>query len=514
MLIVWKNKRIRRCQAWLQKTPNALFCVLGAVLFLLVFYSLAYRTPLNQVWMAPNMDNDEVIYNRQVVSVLTHGGPQGYFGYQETHADIGRYGTWGPFLIWMYALPGFLFGSSVNTVFWCNLFFTIVGMALFVRAARLQIWQQMVCGLTLVCLWLPLSLVFCGSSEALHYALALVIVGSSTALLRRYHRGWFCVAVAACALETVFRPYALLFWAFPLAALWQGPRRHRAICGAAAAGSFVLALFSMTKLSAPYFSGGGMDFGGVQRLLSGDVAGAISYEWERAGKELQTAWSSILPTLQGDPQYVGTGCLIFLVMVLVTVGCLVYDIRRGRPYRFKVCALICAGVVALVLVFMYNIAPRHLALLCMLMLGAVTVENARQALVYLPVMMILLLPMNAQRSSLSSWFPEMGDQITAVETALTESVQARESDDPWDYTLAYAYDDDVFHGYLYAVPAGMGIEFDWNTYLADESQPIYSRYAMVNHGTDAEARLLADGWQELVSTEALVVYERPDTEKS
>ena len=60
----------------------------------------------------------------------------------------------------------------------------------------------------------------------------------------------------------------------------------------------------------------------------------------------------------------------------------------------------------------------------------------------------------------------------------------------------------------------MGIEFDWNTYLADENQPIYSRYAMVNHGTDAEARLLADGWQELVSTEALVVYERPDTEKS
>ena len=36
---------------------------------------------------------------------------------------------------------------------------------------------------------------------------------------------------------------------------------------------------------------------------------------------------------------------------------------------------------------------------------------------------------------------------------------------------------------------------------------------MVNHGTDAEARLLADGWQELVSTEALVVYERPEVQQ-
>lgn len=510
MIMIWKNPWIRRGRRWLQKTPNALFCVLGAVLFLLVFYTLAYRTPLNEIWIAPNMDNDEVIYNRQVVSVITHGGPQGYFGYQEGHADIGRYGTWGPFLIWIYALPGFLFGAGVNTVLWCNVLFTLAGIAFFARAAKLQIWQQIVFALALVCLWSPLSLAFCGSSESLHYALALVIVGSSAALLRGFRPGWFGVAVAACALETIFRPYALLFWAFPLAALWGQNRRRRVICGGAAVLSFGVALFSMTKLSAPYFSGGGMDFSGLRQLLSGDVAGAVGYELTRAGKELHTAWLSILPTLQGNPQYVGTGCVVFVVVLLVTAGCLVWDIRRHRPCRFKAAALVCAVVIGLVLVFLYNIAPRHLTLLCMLLLGSILVENPRQAVVYLPVLMLLLLPLNVQRSSLATWNAGMGDQITAVETALTERVGARESDDPWDYTLAYAYDDDVFHGYLYAVPAGMGIEFDWNTYLADETQPIYSRYAMVNHGTDAEARLLADGWQQVISTEDLVVYERPD----
>ena len=247
----------------------------------------------------------------------------------------------------------------------------------------------------------------------------------------------------------------------------------------------------------------------LQQLARGDVLGAVQYELARAAKELHTAWvGGIQQTLQGDPQYTGIGCVVFVVLLAVTIGCLIYEIRRGRPRRFKVCALVCVGIIALVLVFMYNIAPRHLMLLCMLMLGALAVENAPQAVVYLPVLMILLLPMNLERSSLSSWFPEMGDQITAVENALTESVAARDSDDPWDYTLAYAYDDDVYHGYLYGVPAGMGIEFDWNTYLADETQPIYSHYAMVNHGTEAEARLLADGWQEVVSTEDLVVYEQ------
>ena len=84
-----------------------------------------------------------------------------------------------------------------------------------------------------------------------------------------------------------------------------------------------------------------------------------------------------------------------------------------------------------------------------------------------------------------------------------------DSADPWDHTLAYAYADGVFHGYLYGVPAGMGIEFDYNTYIADPANTIHSRYAMVGHGTDAEARLVRDGWQALVSTEDLIVYEQP-----
>ena len=96
-------QKIRTC---LQRTPNALLCALGAVVFLAGFYFLCYRTPLNEVWLPTTMNNDEALYNRQVVSVLTHGGPQGYFGYQESTADIGRYGTWGPLLIWAYALPG------------------------------------------------------------------------------------------------------------------------------------------------------------------------------------------------------------------------------------------------------------------------------------------------------------------------------------------------------------------------------------------------------------------------
>ena len=185
------------------------------------------------------------------------------------------------------------------------------------------------------------------------------------------------------------------------------------------------------------------------------------------------------------------------------------DRRAHRASPLKACALGCTGIIALVLVFMYNIAPRHLMLLAILLLAATVVEDAARGIVWLPVLAVVLLPINVERSTLSTYFDEMGSQITAVESALQTSMDARASTDPWDNTLAYAYADDVFHGYLYAVPAGMGIEFDMNTYIADPDETIRSRYAMVNHGTAAEARLQADGWQPLVSTDDLIVYERP-----
>ena len=444
-------QKIRTC---LQKTPNALLCALGAVVFLAGFYFLCYRTPLNEVWLPTTMNNDEALYNRQVVSVLTHGGPQGYFGYQESTADIGRYGTWGPLLIWAYALPGLLFGASVNVVLWCNLLLIAVGIAVFARCARLNYWQCIaLCG-ALFSIMLPLRSCVSGASEAMHYMLALLIVGT-------------------------------------------------------AAGGFAVSLFAMAKLAAPYFSDGGMDFDGIRLLLQLHPVAAVRYECARAAALLHAAWrDDILPTLHGETTYIGGGCVTFLAVVLVAVVCLVWDKHKGRPLVLKGCALFCSAVIALVLLFMYNIDPRHMMLLAILLLGAVVVEDAAPAAVWLPVLVVLLLPMNFQRGSLPEKNAEMAAQMQTVEAALTASVQDAGAD-PWDHTLAYAYDDGVFHGYLYAVPDGMGIEFDKNSYLWDAENPIYSRYVMCGHDTRVEERLLAENWQQVVSTEDLVIYKRP-----
>ena len=200
------GNRLQKIQKLFKKTPNALFCLLGAVVFLAGVYFISYRTAPWEVWLPSTMNNDEAIYNREVVSVITHGGPQGYFGYNENTADIGRYSTWGPFLIWAYAVPAFFFGPSVNVVLWCNLLLITLGIAYYARSARLNVWQCLaLCGVLLGVLR-PLQSSVSGASEAMQYLMAFVIVGSAAAVRRTGKTGWLVIGQRPARSKRFFAP--------------------------------------------------------------------------------------------------------------------------------------------------------------------------------------------------------------------------------------------------------------------------------------------------------------------
>lgn len=495
------------------KGLKILLCAGAAALFLLVVYGIAYHNAdLWHLWLPISITDDEVMYNRQLVGVLANGQPAGYFGYNETHAAIGHFSVWGPVLIYLYALPGLLVGAGCNTMVWCNLVFAILGWTIFAWGARLSWKKQLAFAAALVCVWFPLRQVYTGMSEPLQYACILVILGASAALERKFSVGWYLVLAAACAITTLTHAYTVLFWVFPILLLWKPHRRLAVTSGVLAVASLGGYLLVSLQFCSPYFSGGGVDYTGLGLLAQGKPVQAVVYEIQHVVQQARTLWELyVQPTLTGNYQDQGRAILTTGVLTLVTLICLIRDIRKKRSVKCKVGALVCVVGSMAMLFGLYDVGTlhRHCAMLNVLLLGVLVYENIRQAALYL-LPLLILLPMNYAPGTLPTYREDIDAQIQTARAALTESWQARASEDPWDSTLAYAYADGVFHGFLYAVPDGMGIQFDMNTYIADETQPIYSRYAMVNHGTDAEARLLAEGWQQLVSTEKLVVYERPD----
>ena len=67
----------------------------AALVFLLVYEWAVYGVPLGRIYLPASAWSDEVYYAKQLSAVVTHGVPQGYFGFNESHAEIGRFAAWG-----------------------------------------------------------------------------------------------------------------------------------------------------------------------------------------------------------------------------------------------------------------------------------------------------------------------------------------------------------------------------------------------------------------------------------
>ena len=81
----------------------------AALVFLLVYEWAVYGVPLGRIYLPASAWSDEVYYAKQLSAVVTHGVPQGYFGFNESHAEIGRFAAWGPAVFYLYAIPGLIF---------------------------------------------------------------------------------------------------------------------------------------------------------------------------------------------------------------------------------------------------------------------------------------------------------------------------------------------------------------------------------------------------------------------
>lgn len=481
----------------------------AALAFLLLYEWAVYEVPVTQIYLPASSWSDEVVYSKQLAAVVRYGAPQGYFGFNESHAPVGTFAAWGPAVFWLYALPGLLLRGQ-NAFIWCNVFFAVAGWVVFARAARLKAWQQAAFAVALGCLNAPIRYIFSAMQEPLHYALVLAVTGTAVLVRRSGRRPAWVVLGLLCAVATLVRPYNAALWLYPLALAW--PRRRAvAGCVAGAAASLGGTLALMHWFYAPYFFEN-VDLAPLRMLAHFEVLSAVRYTagklltaLTQAGQEIAAAFAG-----QGGGYY-----LAFALLVLLTLACLAVDWRRRCPVFWKACALATVLAVFLALMVLYRTgeASRHTLVLDILLLAALVLENPRPAAGAAAGAVVLalagVLALAADGYDMPGPHAKIAAEVDALHAALAESQQAVDSDDPWDHTLAYSFGDDAHVGMLYAAPDGMGLQFDEVAYLQDPAHTIYARYMMTSPGSAVEQRLLGAGWTLLFQGEYATVYERP-----
>ena len=79
---------------------------------------------------------DEIWWWMQADAMKSYGWPLGYFGYEGNTAPIGTYGPWGFAMIVPYAIFGKLFGWSLYSYFYANVFWLGLANLIFVVLAK------------------------------------------------------------------------------------------------------------------------------------------------------------------------------------------------------------------------------------------------------------------------------------------------------------------------------------------------------------------------------------------
>lgn len=192
--------------------------LLLAVLPLLccLVYCAGEGRSLAEVYVPSSEWNDELFYFKQVESILNFGYPQGYFGFNESHALKLSFAAWSPILVFPWLIWGVVFGWNIMSPVFCNIFLICLVCFLFVWLVR-PAWKQMGVLTLLFCLYKPLvRYMLSAMAEVICFAVLIFFYSLAVNYLRREKDYKLVILLATSGLMVLMRPYMALFMLLPI----------------------------------------------------------------------------------------------------------------------------------------------------------------------------------------------------------------------------------------------------------------------------------------------------------
>ncbi|MBE5892063.1 MAG: hypothetical protein E7286_01645 [Lachnospiraceae bacterium] len=210
---------------------------------------------IGDVYLPGSEWNDELFYFKQVEAIVNYGFPQGYFGFNESHALKLSFAAWSPVLVFPWVIWGLLFGWNLLTPIWCNIFLLTLAMVIFVWLVR-PTWKQLGILTLLFLLYTPfVRYMLSGMPEIICFSMLIVFYSITISYLRKNTGGKLALLFVLAGLMTLMRPYLLLFLVLP-AVLCVVKYKWKGLFGSAAIVGVVLGIYALIKhyLGAEYFA--------------------------------------------------------------------------------------------------------------------------------------------------------------------------------------------------------------------------------------------------------------------
>lgn len=243
-------KREKRYVTLLKSVLLALLPVLCCLV-----YCVSRGRSIGQVYLPSSEWNDELFYFKQVEGVVSYGYPQGYFGFNESHALELSFAAWSPVLVFPWVIWGMLFGWGFLSPVVCNIFLMTLCCFLFVWLVKPD-WKQLGILTLLFCLYTPfVRYMLSGMPETICFSMLILFYSLAVNYLNREKTWKLALLLTMAGVMTLMRPYLLLFLLLPMF-FWVKKSRRKGTVGSVLVLAAVLGLYACIKhfLGAEYFT--------------------------------------------------------------------------------------------------------------------------------------------------------------------------------------------------------------------------------------------------------------------
>lgn len=233
---------------------KALLMAMLPILCCMVYLAMQGQK-MGNVFLPGSEWNDELFYFKQVESIVKFGYPQGYFGFNESHALKLSFAAWSPVLVFPWILWGLLFGWNLMSPIICNILLLTIAMFVFVWLVK-PTWRQIGILTFLFCLYTPfVRYMLSGMPEIICFSMLIVFYAVAYHYPEHKKTGNLVCLFILAGLLTLMRPYMILFLLLPIC-LWIRKNRKWGLIGSAAVLAIVGGCYVLIKhyLGAEYFA--------------------------------------------------------------------------------------------------------------------------------------------------------------------------------------------------------------------------------------------------------------------
>lgn len=466
--------------------------------------------------------SDEITYYKQIEGMLSHGIPRGYFGFDQSQAKYGPFGYWGILPLIPYVIWGFFFGWTYISPIYANICFCSLA---FLFIYFLLKPQKKWC-LSFSLFWISFQFlnrhVLSGASEAtLILPLVIVVILGEYLLsdkvekiinLDKKKENWFILICNIIVFfMTVVRPYYAVFY---LVTFWAAIKRKkkREIFITPIVALMSIACFFLYKeyFCAAYFD----DVILWEEMLADGIAGIFKEIAVDTIQILKFIWYSIRYKDVPGWYYL----FLFVELGLMFIACITKAIKHKKIPSMYIVALVGNALIVLSIMLLYSLVVGGRHIIPLIVMNAVlllmeTHISIGWLLACIGISCSLLAgvrePLPYEEKEYAEWLDEL-EATFAEYMEVTDSlsydnvvatiVSGSSKEDPNREAVTY-------YGYLYAVPAGMGVSLDnWDMY--EDLDNIKAKYIIAHPDAKVRDQLDAKGMKCVLEMEELVLYIR------